>query len=194
MRRALLWIPAIVALAVPLHAGAATKTVQVRDNEFGPATTTVRVGDTVEWTWTGSNPHSVKQTNDVFPKSPITSKPYTYTRVFSSGNFPFVCEVHAGMTGTIRVPATISAAPSGLPFTVRWATTSTNTGTSWDVQYRIGSGAWTTWRSGTTSKSGVFGKDGKPVTVKSGKKYTFRARSKRSGKNSRWSPPRSITP
>ena len=72
-------------------------------------------------------------------------------------------------------PQAVSA-PAGLPFTVRWAAPGTNTGNSFDVMYRVGSGPWKTWRNNTSAKSMVFGRGG-PVAVARGKTYSFKVRS-----------------
>jgi hypothetical protein len=87
-----------------------------------------------------------------------------------------------------------SRAPTGLPFTVRWATDTTNTGSTWDVQYRIGFGKWRGWKFDISNFKGVFGRHDKPVTVKKGKRYSFRVRSRKGASASRWSPRASFMP
>ena len=95
------------------------------------------------------------------------------------------------MRGTVRVAPTVSSAPAGLNFTVKWAAAGTNTGTSFDVQYRVGSGPFKTWRTNTTAKSLVFGRGG-PVAVARGKTYTFRVRSGTGARESGFSPVKAI--
>jgi hypothetical protein len=96
------------------------------------------------------------------------------------------------MIGFVKVPVTVTAAPLGRPFTVRWALSGTDTGSSWDVQFRIGGGAWRNWKTDTTALRAVFGKDNRPVHVKNGKRYSFRARSMAGSAASRWSPVKSF--
>ena len=85
------------------------------------------------------------------------------------------------------MPPQVSSAPAGLAFTVKWAAAGTNTGTSFDVKYRVGSGPFKTWRTNTTAKSLVFGKGG-PVAVARGKTYSFQVRSGTGARESLFSP------
>ena len=84
------------------------------------------------------------------------------------------------MDGVVKVRPTFNANPTGLPFTVIWALTGTNTGTQFDVRYRVGTaGAWMRWKNDVTSRSGVFGLNGAPVQVSPGRTYQFQARSQK---------------
>jgi plastocyanin len=190
-----------LALAVPAPAGVASKTVLLGDDFFDPRRVTVAVGGAVTWDRPASTDdrHNVREDGRIFRSGdPTADDAFSYTVVFSAGTFHYYCEVHGGpsggMAGVVRVPVTLLAAPSGLPFTVRWATAATRTGDRFDVQFRVGSGPWRAWRQGTSSFQAVFGKDGRPVRVKGGATYTFRARSLSGSARSRWSPPRSFTP
>ncbi len=98
------------------------------------------------------------------------------------------------MSGYVRVKPKVVAEPRGLSFTVQWATDATNTGSTFDVQYRVGSGDWRRWKSDTATNSKTFGKEGSPVTVQSGTRYSFRARSQKEFSTSDWSPRKSFTP
>lgn len=58
---------ALIAIALPWQppagtAAAATASVSVQDNKYVPSTITITTGDTVEWTWAGSNIHTVTST------------------------------------------------------------------------------------------------------------------------------------
>jgi plastocyanin len=166
--------------AVPADAGV----VSVLDNDFAPLDHVLTApGRLVTWEWDENvkNMHSIRQREGLFSSGPETNDPAaTFERRFSAGSFDYYCGVHGvSMSGRVRVPVTIATAPTGRPFTVRWATLSTNVGQVFDVQYRIGSGAWLTWRMDTSKPSRVFGKDGKPVVVKAGRTYSFRARTQR---------------
>ena len=136
------------------------------------------------WDWDAAveNLHNIRQRESLFSSGLATNDPAaTYQRRFSAGSFDYYCAIHGvSMSGRVRVPVVIAAAPTGRPFTVRWASLTTNVGQVFDVQYRIGSGAWLTWRMDTSKPSRVFGKDGKPVVVKAGKTYSFWARTQRS--------------
>ncbi len=82
--------------------GATTPNVQVQDDSYSPAATTVGVGTTVHFTWTGMNPHTV--TFDDGPASAVQTTG-TYDRLFTvAGVYPYECAVHgASMSGTITV-------------------------------------------------------------------------------------------
>ncbi len=180
-RLGLFLIVALLAAAPP--ALAATKEVKLNDNYFDPPATRVKVGGKVHWSRaaSSSDQHNIAQNNRLFRSGDPTPDEIDFTRVFSAGTFPYLCEFHAGqgMTGTVKVPVKLSAAPARKPFTVTWATRKSNTGARFAVQFRVGTGKWKTWKSKTTAKGDVFGKRGSPVKVKSGKKYSFRALSKK---------------
>ncbi|MBA3430332.1 MAG: hypothetical protein H0U16_02470, partial [Actinobacteria bacterium] len=174
-RLGVLLILALLAAAPP--ALAATKEVKLFDSSFDPAATKAPVGGKVHWSRaaSSSDQHNVAQNNRLFRSGAPTPDEIDFTRVFSAGTFPYLCEIHGGvMNGTVKVPVKLSAAPAGKPFTVTWATRSSNTGARFAVQFRVGTGKWKTWKSKTKAKGAVFGKRGNPVRVKSGKKYSFR--------------------
>lgn len=61
MTRSCPW--AAIVLGIATVAPAATHFVEVRDNSFFPSNVTICIGDTVQWDWTGSMPHSVTSGN-----------------------------------------------------------------------------------------------------------------------------------
>jgi len=80
--------------------------VVVKDNLFTPKSATVKVGDTVTWTFKGNSAHNV--TFDDFHSNLM--KDGTYQQAFdTAGSFSYRCTVHPGMKGTIVVSN--SAAP-----------------------------------------------------------------------------------
>jgi len=76
--------------------------VDVQDDFFTPAERSVKVGETVQWTWRGGSSHSV-----TFPGGPSsqTQSRGTFERTFNStGNFTYFCTVHgASMSGAVTV-------------------------------------------------------------------------------------------
>ena len=95
----LIAVAAAVALAiVAIPAFAATKTVRVDDDFFSPKTLTLKKGDKIRFRWTGSNPHNVKGAG--INIGTRTSGTRTVT-VRKAGRF--VCSIHSGMTGRIRL-------------------------------------------------------------------------------------------
>jgi plastocyanin len=183
--------------AVPAEAAAV---ISVDDFFFAPGVATLTSpGETVTWDWAaGVNySHSVRQESLLFSSGTSSNPDASYERTFSAGSFSYYCGIHGGsMDGRVRVPVLIAAAPTGLPFTVRWATSGTNVGQVFDVQYRVGIGMWRTWRSDATVRAKVFGANGKPVVVKAGRTYEFRVRTQLSAaqslSRSGWSPVRTF--
>lgn len=185
----------VVAMSSP--ASAATTTVQVGpsgDNRFAPAAVAFAAGNTVEWRKASETFHNVRSTTAMFRSGDATMSAFTYRRTFSAGTFPYVCEIHGAMTGLVRVRPRISSAPTGAPFTVRWATSATNTGSRFRVEYRVGDGAWRLWRSATTAPSATFGSSSQPVRAVAGRTYSFRVRSLRGADASGYSPASRFTP
>jgi plastocyanin len=93
-------------------AAANTITVGGTSNAFSPSTLSVKVGDTVTWTWAGGA-HTVTsgaacKTDGMFGTDGIQSAVgSTFTHTFATaGTFEYFCEPHcasAGMKGTIVV-------------------------------------------------------------------------------------------
>jgi plastocyanin len=199
MRRA---VVAGVALAL-LTTGsvdAATEDVEIGDNFFSPETVRIAVGDLVHWSRSGDafGDHNVRAARKplFYSGAPTANPNFNFRRRFSAGKFHYWCELHTAaiMDGFVRVPAAIRRAPKGLNFGVQWATGRTNTGGRFDVQFRVGSGRWRPWRRNTKSVKGIFGKGGRPVRVVDNKRYSIRARSQAKGRESGWSPVKSIRP
>ena len=177
-------------LAQPPVSAATKSIVATEARTFNPRVVTAAVADNVHWTAPagGTEEHSVRQDAGLFD-SGVPAVGLNFTRRFSAGTFPYHCEKHAaqGMRGTIKVAPSVSRAPAGLPFTVKWAAAGTQTGTTFDVKYRVGSGPLKNWRTNTRAKSMVFGKGG-PVAVARGKTYSFQVRSGSGANESGFSP------
>jgi LPXTG-motif cell wall-anchored protein len=87
----------------PVVAKAAPGTVTISDFEFGPASITVGVGDTVTWTNAGPTPHSA--TGDGFDTG-IFEEGETRSQTFNeAGEFAYICTPHPNMKGTVIVRA-----------------------------------------------------------------------------------------
>lgn len=103
---------AVAAVAVPTSSAAPDTTataaattkkakVSVRDDFFSPKTIKVRKGGSVTWTWRGDSGHDVVGKGGL--KSTIKSTG-TYKKTFKkTGSYSYVCTIHEGMTGTVRV-------------------------------------------------------------------------------------------
>lgn len=172
---------------------AVTTEVQALDvRRFDPANVTAAVGGNIHWVGQ-ADAHSATQNAGIFDSGAARSN-LNFTRTFSAGTFAYHCREHGdrGMTGTVRVAPQVLTAPRGLPFTVRWATSRSNTGNRFDVQYRVGSGRWRTWANNTSARSRVFGARNAPVRVRRGTTYSFKVRSGQGAANSGFSPVRSF--
>jgi plastocyanin len=82
----------------------------------GDQNTAIDVGDTVTWTFSDGQPHTVTADGGAFASgAPATSGTFAFT-FNSAGTFDYYCEVHGGagglgMSGTI----TVQAAPTNTP-------------------------------------------------------------------------------
>lgn len=77
--------------------------VAVVDNDFNPATLTVKAGTTVQWTNTGSATHTVTADDASFDSNFMNSGA-TFSHTFAAaGTFAYHCNVHSSMHGTITV-------------------------------------------------------------------------------------------
>jgi plastocyanin len=204
MRKLAMVLGMALACSIPSMAGAATTQVGVKDYAFAPKAVKVAVGDSVHWSRdVGSiGMHTVTANNGFFDTGAPTIGFIELTATFSAGTFRYYCKMHGspkgpgtmGMIGFVKVPDSVTAAPSGAPFTVQWASAGTNTGSRFDVEYRVGKGPWQTWKSKTKATKAVFGKNGKPGAARAGTRYSFQSRSRTSKGPSLWSPVASFTP
>lgn len=81
----------------------ATIPVSIQNFAFQPATISARAGDTIVYTNNDSTVHTVTQDplGSGFQSAPIDpGTTYTLT-IDEPGTYPFFCEIHLGMTGTI---------------------------------------------------------------------------------------------
>jgi plastocyanin len=133
-------LAAVGAAAILLHRmpdadAQATVPVSIGDNWFcnasfagGTCDTNVSVGDTVQWTSTGSNPHTVTECGDAFTPCPqpggfdsgTLNNSQTFSQSFpTAGTYEYQCAIHgSAMQGRIVVAAqqaTPSPGPSVTP-------------------------------------------------------------------------------
>jgi plastocyanin len=167
--------------------------VTIGDSAFSPTPVTVKLGKVVQWKPSGTGSHNVFEVGGIFSSGAASTATY-YNRTVSAGTFTYIDQAHPTMKGVIKVKPKISAAPTGATFTVTWASTKTNTGTKFTVQYKVGTGAWTNWLRNTSLKKAVFGANGTPIKPALGKKYTFRVQSGTGTVWSGYSPTSAYTP
>lgn len=119
-------VPAAAPGAAPVpgqEAASDQAAVDVRDNSFSPSRIEIEVGDTVVWTQTGTNPHTVTAEGGSFDSHPnctdvgtgdCMQQGDTFSHTFRSpGEVRYVCRVHdqIGMTGVVVVKAKSTPAP-----------------------------------------------------------------------------------
>ena len=96
----------------PATATATTTNVNVGDNFFSPSKVSIKVNDTVRWTWTGIRNHSATSNSGLWD-SGLGAEGKVFSHTFTSpGSFPYRCSVHSLQTGTIAVLAASNAPPS----------------------------------------------------------------------------------
>jgi len=139
-----------------------------------------------------SNQHNVREDHGLFFSGPPTNwATKEFTRVFSSGTFPYHCDEHGPeMSGIVRV-GMAQEQDTDFPILV-WAEDTTNTGRVFDVQFKVDQGRWRKWKTDTEKFKGVLGRNDRPVPLISTREYRFRARSQKRDNtpalHSRWSP------
>jgi plastocyanin len=87
---------------------------------FNPKTSTVSVGDTVEWDWQEDG-HSVTSDTNVWPDTGLQPAGFTFSYTFTTpGTYPYYCTAHGGpgglaMAGVITVNAAEKSAQRPKP-------------------------------------------------------------------------------
>ena len=116
-RRALAAVFAAATLLVITAASAvaADRTVTVQGFAFGPASVTVNVGDTLTWTNQDPAPHTATATNGAFDVELAEGGGSGSATMRTAGTFPYFCEIHPNMRGTVvvRAAARAGGAPAG---------------------------------------------------------------------------------
>jgi plastocyanin len=116
MRKLILTLAAVTALAVAGPAGAATKTINIFGSTFSPKTTTITQGDTVTWVNRDNANHQILADKAQFVSAILKPK-QTFTFTFNAaGTYPYKDELRPALKGTITV--------KGLPPTLTLAATS----------------------------------------------------------------------
>lgn len=115
MRKLILALAAVAALAVAGPVGAATKTINIYGSTFSPKSTTITEGDTVTWVNKDNTTHQVLADKGQFV-SPIlrTNQKYSFT-FNAAGTYTYKDELHPKLTGSIKVngaPPTLTFAAS----------------------------------------------------------------------------------
>jgi plastocyanin len=92
----------VVSALCPAAAGAATRTVAVRNDFFAPKTVTIARGDTVRWVWRSDRrKHNVISPS--FGDSGVKRRGSFAVRFTRPGRYAYFCGLHEGMNGTVIV-------------------------------------------------------------------------------------------
>ena len=200
VRRSLIILVAAVALALASLASAAPRLIDVNDDFYAPKNPPARnfsTGPSFRWSNGGGSitPHNIRQNDKLFRSGALTRGPINFTINASAGSFRYYCELHGtpdgqGMAGTVKVRPI--AVPDSLgEIEVQWADSNTNTGSRFDVRYRVDNRRWKTWKNDTRSFHGAFGHKDNPVNYNPSRhNYKIKVRSERRtvGKHSDFSP------
>jgi plastocyanin len=96
---------------VEVDCGAVTPdaTVSIASAAFSPGSTTISVGDVVQWTNNDAIPHTVTAGSsgspnpDLFHSGTLSQTDTVCLRFDVAGSYPFYCQIHTSMTGSVTV-------------------------------------------------------------------------------------------
>ena len=135
---------------------------------FSPRTSRIARGDRIRWEQVSGSHDVTSRLSGYFKSNGRLAASGQYTKTFkAAGSFGYFCAFHAGMTGSVTVPISVSL--SGGLFTIRVAS-ATSTGSPWRNRIQVrrpGSAAWQT--ISTTTRASV--------TYDPGRRGTYRFRS-----------------
>ena len=145
----------LVLSTASVSAGVPTAVSMTNSNTFDPATVKVALSDSVDWHNISGVNHTT--TANLFNWWDLTIAPGNSNQVafHHAGTWAYHCEIHAGMTGKVKVPmsAAPSSGPAGTMFTLTVATDAIPSGFVEDIQRRKGGGTFKVWRSGLTTET-----------------------------------------
>jgi plastocyanin len=103
MRRSILTLAAVAALAAPATASADDFAISMPGKFFDPSRLTIVAGDQVSWKNADFVSHDIRATNGAFDSGPISRQGVWLHRFETAGSYPLVCSIHPFMTGQIDV-------------------------------------------------------------------------------------------
>jgi plastocyanin len=145
MRKLILTLAAVTALAIAGPAGAATKGINIYSTGFSPKSVTITEGDTVTWTNRDAASHQILADKGQFV-SAILHKNQSFSYTFkAAGTYTYKDELHPKLAGTITVkglPPSLTFAASapivtyGQQLTLTGVVSSHNAGESVTIYYQ----------------------------------------------------------
>jgi plastocyanin len=159
MRRSILTLAAVAALAAPATASADDFAISMPGKFFDPSRLTIVAGDQVSWKNADFVSHDIRATNGAFDSGPISRQGVWLHRFETSGSYPLVCSIHPFMTGQIDVlGATLSgpktAVVAGEAVTLQGRAPAGTGSVSLEEQGT--DGGWTPVSSTATGAGGAF--------------------------------------
>ena len=95
--------------------GATSESVAITNNLFSPSSITVTAGSTVTWTNNDTVTHTVTADDQSFT-SGLMKKTASWSKTFATpGTFPYFCDIHPEMTGTVIAKAADGTVPAAAP-------------------------------------------------------------------------------
>jgi Tol biopolymer transport system component len=178
----------------PAAGEVADATITVSDTGFSPSPLSVSQGDTVQWSFTGTASHAVKDSSGMgLFGSGVRQPGESYVFEFiGAGTYAYKDALHSNLTGTVKVPVQVSpqSGTATTRFVVTWSSVTPAAGYVFDVQIRRpGSTQWVDWKLNQGNTKAGFAPDAGTGT------YSFRARIENSAKvrSAKWSPAASIS-
>ena len=102
----MLLLSAMFIMIGALSVNAATHDVSIVGFTFDPQIVNINVGDTVKWTNNDSVPHTSTSDTMVWDSGTLNNGD-TFEFTFNTADsYPYHCEVHPSMTGTVNVGST----------------------------------------------------------------------------------------
>jgi plastocyanin len=102
----------LAALALAAPAGAEIAFVSVQHSTFSPASLDVLVGDAVSWRNVSLREHDVTSAAAGFESGEM-ARNATFAHTFAApGAFPYICKIHAGMSGHVAVHPLLLVGPA----------------------------------------------------------------------------------
>jgi len=101
----------VAALAFAAAAWAETE-IRIEDNRFVPANAVVPRGEMIKWTNYGAVVHTSTSDTQIWDSGDIQPNQFYKRKFNQTGSFPYHCEYHPAMKGTIRVTDTAVAPAS----------------------------------------------------------------------------------
>jgi len=151
---------------------------------FSPETVKIGLDTSVTWTNNDGTTHTATSNNGFFNTGNISAGQEDTVEFESAGTYRYHCNLHAHMTGSVKVRMARSGSPEG-GWMIQWASPSSS-GFTYDVQVdKPGDEGFVTFRDDTSRRTATFN----PSRTGT---YRFRARTNDGGQSTGYSPVLSV--